>query len=248
MKRYNVAIIMARMGSSRLPGKVLKNLVGRPMLAQLINRIKPSKKLDKIVVSTSIKKEDDPINEFCDSEEITCFRGDSEDVLKRLHDTAEIEEAKNVITIMGDNPLLHYDLIDAVVDEFHRKSEDYCTNYSNTVSLKGDSPDWGKFPEGVWAQICSASAIQRAFIEARDEHYRLHAMTYIFSHRNLFGSAFLFPQGKWSTLNEPDLFLAVNTPQQFVNMETVFEAGLRQSELFDLHAAIKIVKMNKTRA
>ena len=68
-------------------------------------------------------------------------------------------------------------------------------------------------------------------------------MTYISTQRNLFKSSILLADGKWSALNEPDLFLAVNTPQQFSNMENIFELGLRESELFDLQAAVRISKM-----
>ena len=93
------------------------------------------------------------IQELCDLRSISCFRGDPEDELKRLHDAAKFEEAINVITLMGDNPLLHHNLVDAVVAEYEDTGKHYCTNYSNTVMLEGDPVNWGKFPEGIGVQI-----------------------------------------------------------------------------------------------
>ena len=241
MQNKNIAVILARMGSTRLPGKVLKRISGKPMLEHLIDRLAPSKKLDSILIATTENSEDNKIEQFCNGIGIKCFRGDSNDVLKRLYDASKSEGATGVAPLMGDSPLMHYQLIDEIIEKYKISNKPYCSTYTKTIVDNEDSSNLGIFPIGIWAQFCSFSNIERAHLNAVNEYHRIHAMTYIFSQRNLFEPSYLYAQGKWSILDNSELCLAVNTSDQFDFVSSIFDLGLKDSKLFDLIRTMKIV-------
>src|SRR5262245_40165495 len=100
------AIIQARLGSTRLPGKVLKPLAGYPALWHLLNRLKYSKKLEQVVVATTTEKQDEAIEQFCLEHDVLCFRGSEDDVLDRYYQAAKLFQADPVIRITADCPLI----------------------------------------------------------------------------------------------------------------------------------------------
>jgi len=110
-----VAIIQARMGSTRLPGKVLLDIVGKPMLWHIVNRLRYSKLINRIVVGTSINKKDDLIENFCKEYKIDFYRGSEEDVLDRYYQTAKVFEANIIIRITADCPLIDPEIVDLVI-------------------------------------------------------------------------------------------------------------------------------------
>ena len=115
-----VALIQARMGSSRLPGKVLEDLSGRPMLWHVVDRVRRASKVDKVVVATTDRVGDDPIARFCEQEDVGCFRGSEQDVLDRFYQAAKKHQADVVIRITADCPLIDPAVIDKVVARFER--------------------------------------------------------------------------------------------------------------------------------
>ena len=241
MQNKNIAVILARTGSTRLPGKVLKRISGKSMLEHLIDRLAPSKKLDSILIATTENSEDNKIEQFCNGIGIKCFRGDSNDVLKRLYDASKSDGATGVAPLMGDSPLMHYELIDEIIGEYEISRNSYCSTYTKTIVSEDDSKTLGTFPIGIWAQFCSFSSIERAHLNAVNEYHRIHAMTYIFSQRNLFEPKYLYAKGKWSMLDNPELCLAVNTSDQFNYVSAIFEFGFKDSNLFDLNKTMEIV-------
>ena len=126
----NLLIIQARMGSSRLAGKVMKKINGAPLLQLLHNRILHSSATDEIVIAITKNKEDDVIQEFCNSYNINFFRGSDWDVLDRFYQTATSQKIKpkNIIRICADNPLLSYDVIDEVFNNYIKSGKDYFSN------------------------------------------------------------------------------------------------------------------------
>ena len=117
----NIAIIQARMGSSRLPGKVLMELDGKPLLEFMYNRVIKSKLIDKIVVATTTKKSDDPIIDLCRRNKISFYRGSESDVLDRYYKTAIKYNPKTIIRLTSDCPLIDPNLIDRTIELFHIK-------------------------------------------------------------------------------------------------------------------------------
>ena len=121
-----VAIIQGRMGSSRLPGKVLAEIAGRPMLFHVVNRIRRAKKIHLVVVATSTNASDDPIVTLCREEDIPCFRGSEEDVLDRFYQAAKYFQADVIVRLTSDCPLHDPDIIDRVVESLLEGMRSLC--------------------------------------------------------------------------------------------------------------------------
>ena len=161
-----IAIIQARMTSSRLPGKVLLPLANKPVLEHIVERLKLSKKIDEIVISTSKENTDDPIDNFASKNDIALFRGSLNDVLERYYFTAKLFRADAIVRITGDCPLVDYKIVDQLITKFIRGNYD-------AFSLGGS------FPDGLDCQVFSFSAIERAHHEASLNSDREHVGTYI---------------------------------------------------------------------
>ena len=113
-----VAIIQARMNSSRLPGKVLQEISGKPMLTHVYQRVRQAKSIHQVVIATTIDESDDPIENFCQRNEIAYYRGSMHDVLDRYYQAAKKFKAKIIVRITADCPLIDPQLIDETVFSF----------------------------------------------------------------------------------------------------------------------------------
>ena len=113
-----IAIIQARLSSSRLPGKVLRDIAGEPMLARVLARVGRAKLIDQIVVATTSDEADDPISDYCQERGIDCFRGDPYDVLDRFYHCAKQFEADLIVRITADCPMIAPEEIDRVIKTF----------------------------------------------------------------------------------------------------------------------------------
>ena len=124
-----LAIIQARMGSTRLPGKVLKKINHQSILENLMERIKPSKLIDEIVIATSTNPEDDAIEALCKNKGYNCSRGSDWDVLDRFYQASlKSKEVKTVVRLTSDCPLHSHKVVDFVVAEFLKSGKDYFSN------------------------------------------------------------------------------------------------------------------------
>ena len=172
------AIIQARMGSTRLPGKVLKEVDGTPLLKYQIDRVKRSGLLDKIIVATTDRTEDDPIVRFCTDNDIDCFRGPLDDVLGRYYECAKRFKVDTIVRLTGDCPLSDPEIIDEVIELYRSSGGDYV---ANTVP-----PDTRKYPSGLDVEVFSFAALKRAQEEAVDTHDREHVTFYFWKYNNGF--------------------------------------------------------------
>ena len=205
-----LAILQARMSSTRLPGKVLRPILGRPMLSWQIDRIRRSKTVGKLVVATSHEASDDPIEALCAEDEVSCYRGSLHDVLGRFHGAAEtFGPAEHVIRLTGDCPLIDWTVIDAAVELQRRAGSDIAGNGIRRT-----------YPDGLDVEVVSRSALDRAHREATQPAHREHVTQYIYHHPETFRLAHL--------TQTPDLGLlrwTVDTPADFDMVAKVF-AGL----------------------
>ena len=163
-----VAIIQARMGSARFPGKTLAEICGRPMLWHVCNRVRASRLVDNVVVATTEHPSDDAIVDFCGREEIACFRGSEEDVLDRFYCAALAYNATVIVRITADCPLVDPDVIDRVVERF---LEGNCDYVSNTLRYT--------YPDGLDVEVFSFNILERAWREARKPSEREHVTPYL---------------------------------------------------------------------
>ena len=114
-----VGIIQARLGSSRLKGKILSDVGGEPMLYRVYNQIKNCKLLDKIIIATSNLREDDRTVEFLENKNIECFRGHDTNVLDRYFQCAKQVNADIIVRMTADNPLIDPEIIDSVIQHYN---------------------------------------------------------------------------------------------------------------------------------
>jgi spore coat polysaccharide biosynthesis protein SpsF len=186
MKRpRTVAIIQARMGSTRLFGKVMMNFAGRPLLAYLVERISRARTLDGLLVATTINPRDNVIIEECERRGIPNFRGSEFDVLGRYVSAARACEADVVVRVTADNPFTDPDSIDRVVDAILDDGADYAIEKNLPVGITGEAVTWNalKFLDSVAGTTPmrehvtlyakeNPEALQCSFLPARPEYDR----------------------------------------------------------------------------
>ena len=169
------AIIQARMGSRRLPGKVLKDICGYPMLWHVVNRVRHAKKLDQVMVATSQNVSDEPVLSFCKQEGITCFRGSENDVLDRFYQAARFSGADVIVRITADCPLVDPIVIDRVVNTYLNSECDYASN-----SIKRT------YPDGLDVEVFSFEALEQAWRKANLMSEREHVTPYIWKNNQIY--------------------------------------------------------------
>jgi spore coat polysaccharide biosynthesis protein SpsF len=179
MKRV-VAIIQARMGSSRLPGKVLLDIAGQPMLQRVFIRTSRSASVTETLIATTTDSADDPIAEYCGFSGIPFTRGSQFDVLDRYYQTAKSVKADVVVRITADCPVIDPGLIDDVVNTV-------INDRSSVISSEFDfaanrlPPPWGRtYPIGLDTEVCTFAALERAWKEAKEPQHREHVMPYFY--------------------------------------------------------------------
>jgi spore coat polysaccharide biosynthesis protein SpsF len=222
-----LAILQARMSSTRLPGKVLLPLLGRPMMGRQIDRLRHSKRIDKLVVATSDTKDDNEIAAFCAAEGIDCFRGPLYDVLARYHGAAQaFGPADHITRLTADCPLTDWCVVDAVIDLHLRTGADYT---SNSVIRT--------FPNGLDAEIMTSAALDVAYREARAPAEREHVTPFINRRPERFHIEHL--------TREPNLCRlrwTVDTPMDFKFATAVYDALLATTPDFDQNDILGLVQ------
>lgn len=163
--------LQARMSSSRLPGKVLMPLAGKPMLLQQIERIKQARSVDELVVCTSVESSDDGIAKLCRDHQITCFRGSLNDVLDRFYQANQQIKAQHIIRLTGDCPLIDPSVIDAIVTQHLAEQNDYTSN-CHPYTL----------PDGLDVEIFTEKSLNTLWQTAQANEYREHVTLYINQH------------------------------------------------------------------
>ncbi|MBS0360589.1 MAG: glycosyltransferase family protein [Proteobacteria bacterium] len=167
----NLAILQARMTSSRLPAKVMAPVLGEPMIGRQIERLRRSKRIDRLIVATSTDASDDPLAAYCEGLELTVFRGSLSDVLDRYATAARLfPKAKAVVRLTADCPLTDPELIDKVIEHHHEANADYT---SNTLGSR-------TYPHGLDAEVIRPKVLQEAADLAADPYEREHVTPYIY--------------------------------------------------------------------
>jgi spore coat polysaccharide biosynthesis protein SpsF len=163
-----IGVLQARFSSTRLPGKVLKLILSKPMLALQIERVQKASSIDRLIIATSHLADDDPIEALSKSINVECFRGSLDDVLDRCYQAVRTKSPQHVVRLTGDCPLCDPLLIDAVV-EFH-VSGDYDYS-SNTIDPS--------YPDGLDIEVCRFSTLNIAQQEATLHSHREHVTQFI---------------------------------------------------------------------
>lgn len=179
-----VALVQARMGSTRLPGKVLMDLAGEPMLMRVVNRVRGAKNIDQVVVATTENQVDDPIEKLCREHNWSTYRGSENDVLDRFYKAAKLYQADTIVRITSDCPLIAPKVIDQVVEVFKNRQPriDYASNIIGKRT----------FPRGLDTEVISFRALERAWTEDKNPDWREHVTPYIRRHPEKFSRKGVF--------------------------------------------------------
>lgn len=170
-----VAIIQARMTSTRLPGKVLADVAGLPMLLRVVNRARRSTTLDLVGVATTTNATDDELVQLCNASNIPCYRGSEDDVLDRYYQAAAALSSDVIVRITSDCPLLDTRVVDKVVGAFRAADCDYAANVIEPT-----------YPDGLDTEVMSRAALARAWRDARLKSEREHVTPFLRNHPELF--------------------------------------------------------------
>ena len=168
-----LAIVQARMSSKRLPGKVLYPLAGRPVIEHIVNRLRKSIYIDKIVIATSNDNSDNQIEDWCNINCVEIYRGSLDDVLDRFYQAANQYKARNVLRITADCPVIDFKIIDEVIENYFASDFDY-------YGLQGE------FPDGLDCTIISYNSLKTAWENAKLPSEREHVGPYIEKNYNIF--------------------------------------------------------------
>lgn len=170
-----LAVLQARVSSSRLPGKVIRSILGKPMLARQIERILRAQRIDKLIVATSTEFEDDAVDNLCSEIGIECFRGSLNDVLDRFYQAAKPYNPQHVVRLTGDCPLADPEIIDRLI-KFHLAGDyDYSSNALEPT-----------YPDGLDAEVMRFSALEQTWREADNIASREHVTLFLYQHPQLF--------------------------------------------------------------
>lgn len=222
-----VVIVQARMTSTRLPGKVLLPIAGRPMLSYQIERLRRARRADRIVVATTTNATDDPIVAFCAAEGVDCTRGPEHDVLARYFQAATRFAADIVVRVTSDCPLIDPSLIDTAIAAY-ADAGGTCDYVSNMIE-----PTW---PYGMAVEVFSARALAQAQAEATDAAEREHVTPFIYWRPDRYRLK--------SLTMSPDLSgqrWTVDTPQDFELVRRIIEAIHPENPTFDMSDVLALL-------
>ncbi|MGO4125191.1 NTP transferase domain-containing protein [Inquilinus sp. YAF38] len=203
-----LAILQARMSSSRLPGKVMADLLGEPMLARQVERLRRCRTLDRLLLATSTDAADDALAELAGRIGVECFRGSLDDVLDRFHAAAAGQGADQIVRLTGDCPLIDPGLIDRLVELHVAGGYDHSCN---TLT-----PRW---PDGLDAEVMRAEVLETAWREATLPSEREHVTRFIYTRPERFRLGSLVGDTDLS-----DQRWTVDTPEDLAMVRAVYAA------------------------
>jgi len=220
---HTVAIIQSRMTSTRLPGKVLKPLLGEPMLCWVVERLKRARTLDNIVIATTTDPDDDAIVAQCQLHNYPCYRGSRDDVLDRYYQAATEFQAETIVRITSDCPLIDPTLVDEVVDLYHnaRPECDYASNALNRYH----------YPPGLDVEVFSYDVLRFVLSHATESESREHVTAFIYQNPAKFKLCSLTPDQdnsdlRWTVDTAEDFELVTKIAEHFGNKEFTWRAAI----------------------
>lgn len=221
-------MIQARMGSTRLPGKVMKEVEGKPLLQHMIERITRSKLVDEFVVATSVEEKNDAIENLSSRLNIRCFRGSEDDVLDRYYQCAKSFDPipEYIVRVTADCPLHDPKVIDFVVRKFLEKKVDYMTNSFEPL-----------YEDGFDVEIFTFSALEEAWKNATKKSEREHVTPYI---RN--STSFKIYKEKYCS--RYNFKLSVDSPNDFELIKQIFAHLYVPDKIFGMNEVVSLLEAN----
>lgn len=224
------AIVQARTGSTRLPGKVLRDIAGKTMIEQMLLRLERSKMLDETIVAVPRGPEDNRLAKLILDLGKVLFRGSQYDVLSRYYEAAELYDIHIIVRLTADCPLIDPRIVDRVIEAHLKSRADYT---SNTLRQT--------FPRGLDIEVFSFEALERSYFDAHETYQREHVTPYIYLHPYIFVLNGVNARGK---LQRPDLRLTVDTTEDLALIRSIYEALGRDGNFFETEQIIDFLDAN----
>ena len=222
------AIIQARMGSTRLPGKVMMDLCGSPVIEHVVNRLNNSNLIDKIIIATSFDSNNQPIIDFCQENHISYFVGNEDDVLDRYYQTAldyDIDDKDIIIRITSDCPLIDPFIVDKVIGEHISNNNDYTANVLDCT-----------YPDGLDCEVFNFNALKDSWINANLSSQREHVTLYIRDNPDKFKLGNVMNDVDYS-----DLRWTLDEKEDFIFIEEVYKNLFNQDSFFAMKDIIELI-------
>lgn len=227
------AFLIARMSSSRLPGKCMMKILGKPLIELMVERVEQSEFIDKIVITTSRDSSDEPLKKMAHKLKVSCYRGSLEDLMDRICSAARAYDCDTIIELLGDNPLVHSELVDDVIKFYQDGRYDYAATATKEYPVS--SAEKKLFSVGVRVQVYSRAVAEQwinyeEYIGNEDKH----PCAFIFEHPKTFKVGYFEAIGKWGFMNKPHFSFAVNYRKNFNLIRTIFEQNYPEGRNFPL--------------
>jgi spore coat polysaccharide biosynthesis protein SpsF len=223
-----VASIEARMGSSRLPGKILMDVQGQPAIQRLVNRLRLCRSLDDIIVATTTSRSDDVLASWCAANGVNCHRGSEDDVLARVVAAQRAAKSDIVVEITGDCILTDFEIVDLGIETFLAHDVDVVTNCGGVLT----------WPMGIYVQVFPLPLLSDVAERQNDPEIREHVSLYFYRHPEQYRIIDLLAPACWQA---PEYRFQLDFPEdlEFINeiyrrLEPVFGEGFKISSIVNL--------------
>lgn len=221
-----LAILQARMSSTRLPNKVVKPILGQPMILRQVERIRRSKKIDRLILATSTDQTDDVLADLCGKNGIESFRGSLDDVLDRFYQAARQVNPDHIVRLTGDCPLTDPSLIDDVIGFHIDGGFDYTSNAHEP-----------SFPDGLDVEVMTIDCLRQAWEEASLPSQREHVSLFIYQKPERFRIGVYRNDSDLSYLR-----WTVDDPADFEHVTAIYEALYNDNPGFDRHDILALLE------
>jgi spore coat polysaccharide biosynthesis protein SpsF len=223
-----IAIVEARMGSLRLPGKHLLEVLGKPMLGYLIDRLKTVESLDDIVIATTTNSNDDVLVEFAEKNEVDVYRGSEHDVMGRVLDAAKFFKADVICEVTGDSSIIDPTLIEQLIQTYLICSAVYVSNINQSL------------PDGMGSQIFSTAALLKSEGMTNDPLDREHVTLHIKNNPGLFPSIYI---GTMPSMVFPGLAVTLDEKEDYELLKKIIEHFGNKNQLFSCLEVVQLIKI-----
>jgi len=221
-----IAIIQARVGSTRLPNKVMKYLEDKTVIEHVISRVSKSRHIDEVFVATTIDENNLPLVQLCSSQNVRIFCGSEEDVLDRFYQLAKLIRPNHIVRVTADCPVIDPEIIDLIIENHLGLNSDYT---SNTIV---DS-----YPDGLDTEIFSFSSLERSWKEANLLSEREHVTPYIKKHPEIFSLNSIV-----SGINYADKRWTLDTESDYEFLKSIFKILFEKNQFFGMNEILQLLE------
>lgn len=220
------AIVQARMASKRLQRKVMKEIMGKPILWHLVNRLRKSKLIDRIIIATTTNKEDNIIEEFANKHHLGIFRGKENDLADRYYNAAKKYNIDVIVRIWGDCPLIDPEIIDKAIEKYFVCRADYANNFNPST-----------FPLGTHMELYSFNTLEHIWKSTNDPFFREFPFEYVYANQSLFKTLYIKSDSDLSNIH-----FGIDYIEDFELAKVIFEKLYSKNRTFTMQDILDLIE------